>query len=171
MRASLPTSHFACTIFAAAGLLMAGCMSMPDVDKPAAPGKPAMGTTSEPAAQTSALSYGMVTSQVQKGKTTQLELIQLFGGPDISQTDAEGAEVWIYERKVSQTSSQAQSKEMAAAMNLNIFFGSGNAGAGGSAGKSASQMSTTTSMRSLTAIVKFNPDKTVKDYSVRSSNY
>jgi hypothetical protein len=171
MTASPKTSHFTRAILVVVSAFMAGCMSMPNVDQPSSAAQASPAMKAEPPAQASGLSYGMVTSQVQKNKTTQLELIQLFGGPDISSTDADGAEVWIYERKVSQTNSQAQSKEMAAALNLNVFFGSGNAGAGGSAGKSASQSSTTSSMRSLTVIVKFNADKTVKDYSVRSSNY
>jgi hypothetical protein len=46
-----------------------------------------------------------------------------------------------------------------------------SAGGSGSAAKSNGQSSTASTVRTLTVIVKFNPDKTVKDYSVRSSNF
>jgi hypothetical protein len=44
-------------------------------------------------------------------------------------------------------------------------------GGGGSTGRSSSSGSTSTSYRSLTVIVKFNADKTVKEYSVRASQF
>ena len=117
------------------------------------------------------LSYGGVTSQVQKNKTSQLELVQMFGGPSIATTDADGAEVWVYERSVTETERQDRSEGYQAAANLGLFFGGVNLGGGGSTGKSTSSGSTTTSFRALTVIVKFNRDKTVKDYSVRSSQF
>lgn len=119
----------------------------------------------------SALSYGGVTSQVQKDRTTQLELVQMFGGPSISTTDAEGSEVWIYERAVTETERQSRSEGWQAAANLGLFFSALNLGGGGSTGKSSSSGSTSTSFRSLTVIVKFNPNKTVKEYSVRASQF
>ena len=126
---------------------------------------------SSPAVAQSGLSYGSVTSQVQKNKTTQLELVQMFGGPSISTTDADGIEVWVYERAVTETERQNRSEGYQAAANLGLFFASVNLGGGGSTGKSTSSGSTSTSFRSLTVIVKFNPNKTVKEYSVRASQF
>lgn len=129
----------------------------------------------QPAATPGRLSYGTVTSQVKKGQTTQLELLDLFGGPNISTTDADGLETWVYERSASETDASGSSD----AKNLNAFFGAGgnigNASIGGGvAGGSQStrdRSRTTNSVRNLTVIVKFNPDKTVRDYSVRQSTF
>lgn len=162
------------------GACLAGCVtpSVPDVDKstpaPAVPAPPAAAATA-PASQASTLSYGTVTSGVQKNKTTQVDLLQSFGGPNISSTDADGTEVWVYERSVTQTDVATQSKDYMGAVNLGVSFGyphfGASAGASGSAAKSVGQSATTTTTRTLTVIVKFNSDKTVKDYAVRASTF
>ncbi|MCC7284577.1 MAG: hypothetical protein IT503_00205, partial [Burkholderiaceae bacterium] len=75
-----------------------GCMpSMPPMPATQAAPAPAP-TAGAPAVQASTMSYGTVTSQVVKGKTTQLDLLQLFGGPSIATTDRDGVETWVYER-------------------------------------------------------------------------
>ncbi|HAM33087.1 MAG TPA: hypothetical protein DDX05_02820 [Deltaproteobacteria bacterium] len=100
-----------------------------------------------------------------------MELIQMFGGPNISTVDNEGTETWIYERSVSQTDVAARSQNWQAAANLGVAFGHAQGGVSGGGGQSGSASSTASSFRSLTVIVKFNADKTVKDYSVRSSQF
>jgi hypothetical protein len=157
-------------VVAAAAVSAAGCGS-PDRAVPAS--ADAVPTQSPNTA--SRLSYGTITSTVKKNQTTQLDLLDLFGGPNISSTDADGLETWVYERSASQTDSAASSD----ARNLNAFFGGGgNIGGatigGGVAGGSRStddRARTSTSVRNLTVIIKFNPDKTVRDYSVRQSTF
>ena len=117
------------------------------------------------------LSYGSVTSQVQKDRTTQVNLVQMFGGPSISTMDAEGNEVWMYERSVTETERQNRSEGYQSAANLGLFFSAGNIAGGGSTGKSSSSSSTSTTFRTLTVILEFHPNKTVKDYSVRASQF
>jgi hypothetical protein len=165
-----------CAACAASALLIliGGCAGAPAPTTESAPSKPipapAPITSPEPA-QRSALSYGLVTSQVRKGVTTQLELVQLFGSPNISTFDSAGVESWVYERTVTQTEVQSKAKSAQAAANLGVFFGSGS-GSGGVAGEQSSSGGTaTTSVRSITVIVKFAPNKTVADYSVRASYF
>ena len=154
--------------------VLSGCASPPDPQIEPAPAKPipapAPITSSEPPQQ-SALSYGLVTSQVRKGVTTQLELVQLFGSPNISTYDSAGIESWVYERTVTQTEVQSNAKSVQAAANLGVFFGSGDAGGGVSGARSSASGTTTTSVRSITVVVKFAPNKTVSDYSVRASYF
>jgi hypothetical protein len=154
--------------------VLSGCASPPAPKVEAPPAKPipepAPITSPEPA-QPSALSYGIVTSQVRKGVTTQLDLVQLFGSPNISTFDSAGTESWVYERTVTRTEVQSQAKSAQAAANLGVFFGSGEAGGAVSGGQSSSSGSATTSVRSITVVVKFAPDKTVADYSVRASYF
>jgi hypothetical protein len=152
--------------------ILAGCMSAPPAPPPA-PATPSAQAVTAPPSQSgaSALSYGTVTSQVVKDKTTQADLLQLFGGPSIATTDNDGVETWVYERSVTQTDVSSRSQNWQAAAGLGVFFGhvSGNAQASG--GQSAGASSVTSSFRSLTVVVKFNPNKTVKDYSVRASQF
>jgi hypothetical protein len=159
---------------AVAAFLLPACMSSPQIQPgSAAPATPAAQAVSAPAAQSgaSALSYGAVTSAVVRGKTTQMDLIQWFGGPNISTVDGDGVETWLYERSVSQTDVAARSRNWQAAANLGVSFGHAQGGASASGGQSGSDSSTASSFRSLTVIVKFNANKTVKDFSVRSSQF
>ena len=132
---------------------------------------PTAGTVERP----SNLSYGTVTATVKKNVTTQMDLLNLFGGPNISTTDADGLETWVYERTASVTDSagNAESKSFEA------FFGAGGSagpvvlggGAGGGARSNSDARRSVNSVRTLTVVVKFNPDKTVKDCSSRASYF
>jgi outer membrane protein assembly factor BamE (lipoprotein component of BamABCDE complex) len=154
---------------------LAGCVAPQAVTPPAPAPQAAAPPPAAPPVQASALSYGTVTSRVERGKTTQAELLELFGGPNISTVDAEGNETWVYERSVSQTDVSSQSQNLRGAMGLDVFFGAGafggRAGASGEAGRATAQTQTTSSIRTLTVIVKFNRDRTVKDYSARASQF
>jgi len=128
------------------------------------------------------LSYGMVTSKVEKNVTTQAQLIELFGGPNIA-TTSDGLETWVYERTATQSQvSQESSQNQDTAVNsqvqrLGIFFGIGVTGKDkasaqvDSHSKSSSNTSVTSSIKTLTVIIKFNKDKTVSDYSVRTASF
>ena len=157
----------------AAGLAisaLAGCVGPslpPSGNMPA----PVSAMTAGAPVTASALSYGSVTSQVQKGKTTQIELLQIFGGPNISTTDREGVETWVYERTSTQSDVQSNSQSAQGAASLGAFFKFVNVDVSGSTGRSSSGTSAATSVRSLTVIVKFAADRTVADYSVRASTF
>ena len=149
--------------------VVSACVSTPSQTAPT----PMTQAVSAPVSQSggSALSYGSVTAQVVKGKTTQYELLQLFGGPNISTVDNDGVETWIYERSVTQTDASSRNQSWQAAANLGVFFGPASAGAQGGTAQTSAATSTTSSFRSLTVWVKFNDDKRVKDYSVRASQF
>jgi opacity protein-like surface antigen len=156
----------------AALVLAAGCASSTQTAAPAQRVEnPAAGTVERP----SNLSYGTVTATVKKNVTTQAELIDLFGGPNISTTDSDGVETWVYER----TSSTTDTAGNAEAKNFEAFFGAGAsagpvvAGGGVSGGtrSNSDQRRTVNSIRTLTVVVKFNPNKTVKDCTARASYF
>jgi len=154
-------------------LCIIGCVSAP----PAPPSPPPVAESAQAVSApgthsgASALSYGMVTSQVLKDKTTQADLLQLFGGPNIATSDNEGNETWVYERSVTQTDISARNQNWQAAAGLNLFFPHVSANAQGGGGQGVSASSIASSFRSLTVVVKFNPNKTVKSYDVRSSQF
>ena len=168
-----PLGHMVQVIALTLTALLSACMSAPQGQPVSAPATPLANAVAAPPNQSgaSALSYGTVTTAVTKGKTTQLELIQMFGGPNISTLDGDGLETWVYERSVSQTDVASKSQNWQAAANLGVAFGHVQAGVSAGGGQSQGAASTASSFRSLTAIVKFNADKTVKDYSVRASQF
>ena len=151
--------------------LMAGCAS----DKTPPPSErvdnPAAGTAEKP----SNLSYGTITATIKKNVTTQSDLLEMFGGPNVTTIDREGTEVWQYERTSSMTDTAGSQQDK----NFNAFVGGGGGGAGVVAGGGVSGGSkssndarrTVNSVRTLSLIVKFNPDKTVKDYTTRASYF
>jgi hypothetical protein len=168
----LSTTIAACTLLT----LVTACMSpLPPVAGPATSVPPRAAATAPtagaPAVTASALSYGTVTSQVIKGKTTQMDLLQIFGGPNIATTDRDGTETWVYERSATQTDVATNSQAAQGTASLGAFFKYIDVQAGGSVARSGSASSMSSSIRSLTVIVKFAPDKTVADYSVRASTF
>jgi hypothetical protein len=167
-------AYLAGAVCSATLMCIAGCVSDPtpklEPQKPSAIPAPAPITAAEPAAP-SALSYGMVTSQVRKGETKQFELVQLFGSPNISTFDSAGIETWVYERTVRQTDVEQNNKTAQGAANLGAFFNFGQAGGGVAGSQSSSSSTSTSSVRSITVIVKFTPEHIVSDFSVRASYF
>lgn len=146
----------------ATAVFLGGCASVPP---PAQPPTPVAVETPSP------LSYGAITATVKKGITTQADLIGLFGGPNITTLDSDGSETWVYERTASETSTSSQADVAVQARNLDVFFGLGFVGKGTVAAQSSGRATVTRSIKSLTVIIKFNQDKTVKDFSARASYF
>lgn len=156
----------------AAALSLASCATptLPPSQSAAAPST-AAGPTAGLIVAPSNLSYGTVTSHVVKGKTTPADLLQAFGGPNISTLDSNGIETWVYERTATQSDVQTNSQSAQAAASLGAFFKFVDVKAGGSVERGVSSSSFSSSIRSLTVIVKFGPGRTVVDYTVRASNF
>ncbi|CAN5124930.1 hypothetical protein BH10PSE17_BH10PSE17_10690 [soil metagenome] len=150
---------------------MTACVGPLPAPAPAQPAVAAAGPTAGAAPVASTLSYGTVTSQVVRGKTSQFELLQIFGGPNISTIDGTGLETWVYERSSTQTDVAANAQSAQGTASLGAFFKYIDVGVSGSTGSSAARSSTSSSVRSLTVIVKCAPDKTVADYTVRASTF
>lgn len=106
------------------------------------------------------LSYGAVTAKVRKDETTQEEIMRLFGAPNITTMNKNGEEVWMYDR----ISSTTQSDGWSEAQRFSTFFGLKTFSA-----KQSSRRGSTTS--TLTVIITFDPNKRVKDYSTRATQF
>lgn len=166
--------------------LIASCATISPAPPPQAfvraPELPAPPTP--PADHPSTLSYGMVTGRVKKGVTTQQEIVELFGGPSTMTTDKDGTEVWMYDKTSStvsgsyaQSGAQADKSEasvMATFLGIPLITGASSANVATqsqSAQSSQGASTITRSVKTITFIIKFNEDKTVKDYAVRQANY
>lgn len=113
------------------------------------------------------LTQGMVQMTLQVGKTSQVEVLETFGAPNISTLDSQGQEVWVYERQATVTSSSSSG------FSIGMLLGAGGSdvagGAGLGFGKSKSNSSQT--QRTMTLIIKFDAAKKVVDFKSRSSSF
>jgi len=103
----------------------------------------------------SALTQGNVQLNVQVGKTTKAQVLEVFGAPNITTRDASGMEVWSYQRHatVSQSTSSGSFWTI-------IVAGGGTSAQGFSE-----------SMRTMTLIIKFDKTDVVADFMSRTSEF
>lgn len=103
----------------------------------------------------SELTHGNVQLNLKVGTTTQAEVLEVFGAPNITTIDSQGREVWSYQRAASAQQSVSDSQGWTIIL------------AGGS--QSASGFESTSRM--LTLIIKFDGNKVVSDFRSRASNF
>jgi outer membrane protein assembly factor BamE (lipoprotein component of BamABCDE complex) len=103
----------------------------------------------------SELTHGNVQLNLKVGETSQSQVLEVFGAPNITTIDGSGQEVWTYQRAA--TVSQSTSS--------NGFWTILLAGESqGAAGFEQTQ-------RMMTLIIKFNQNKVVSDFRSRSSEF
>ena len=124
----------------AASLCM-GCIQNP-------PTPPRTGKNSE-------LTHGNVQLNLHVGETTQTQVLEAFGAPNITSIDGSSQEVWTYQR-------QATVAESSSVRNYwTIVL------AGGSSQASGFEQT----QRTMTLIIKFDANKVVADFRSRSSEF
>jgi len=155
----------------AIGLLLAACASSEKQAEISGEARGAMAEGRTEPVQKDALSYGNVTSRIQKSVTTQADLVELFGGPNISTIDADGTETWVYERTASESSVTGEGQGTTEAKRLDLFFGLGYFTTGKEKRTGTGTSRYEHSIKTLTVIIKFNEDRTVKEYSARASRF
>lgn len=101
--------------------------------------------------QKSNLTPGMAKTKIMQGQTSQNEILDIFGAPNIITKNKSGNEVWTYD-KVSLDSSTS------AGYGTLIILG-------------AEGVKSSSSTRTFTLMIEFTEDNIVKDYSYRSSAF
>ena len=109
------------------------------------------GCQKESSTQGSNLTPGMAKTKITNGVTTQSEILEVFGAPNIITKNKSGNEVWTYDKVALDKSSKDGS--------WTILL------AGGSGGKQ------TTSTKTFTLMLEFDDDGIVKDNSYRASQF
>ena len=113
--------------------------------------------------QRSNLTFGMIKKSLIKGQTTQSEILNLFGAPNITTRNKSGEEVWTYDKI-------AVSKEdIAGGIGIGGGGPVGGGVIGGAAGVSGSSSSTT--CRSITLVITFGDKDILKDYAVMAQEF
>lgn len=113
-------------------LLITGCATMPTVQPK----------------QKSNLTVGMVKTKVIKGKTTQAQILQLFGAPNLVTKNKNDDEVWNYNK---------MSFEAGSGIASDLWLGS--------------RALSTTTTSSFDLIITFDHNNVVKNYSIISASY
>lgn len=113
------------------------------------------------------LTQGMVQMTLQVGQTSQGEVLETFGAPNITTVDAQGNEMWVYDRHATVTSNKSGGFSIGLGLGAG---GDGVAGLGG-LGFGKKKSSSETSSRTMTLIIKFNSAKVVSDFRSRSSSF
>lgn len=113
------------------------------------------------------LTHGMAQMTLHVGTTTQYEVLETFGGPNVTTLDGDGREVWIYDR----FATVSTTKDSGFAIGMLIGAGGGSLGGGAGLGFSNKKSKASTSSRSMILILKFGPDKKLADFKSRSSSF
>lgn len=101
------------------------------------------------------LTHGQVQLTLKKGITTQNEVLETFGSPNITTLDSSGYEAWTYQRHA--TVEKSKSSNVYGTI---ILFGGGSKAAGFEQ-----------SSRTMTLIIKFDENKRVVDFKSMSTSF
>jgi outer membrane protein assembly factor BamE (lipoprotein component of BamABCDE complex) len=101
------------------------------------------------------LTHGNVQLHVKVSETTQAQVLEAFGAPNVTTIDGSGQEVWAYQRHatVSQNSSSSNYWTV-------VLLGGANKAAGFEE-----------TQRTMTLLIKFDEKKVVSDFRSRSSEF
>ncbi|MEM7041347.1 MAG: hypothetical protein AAF543_00920 [Pseudomonadota bacterium] len=103
----------------------------------------------------SELTHGNVQMQLEVGRTTQADVLDTFGAPNVTTIDGSGQEVWSYQRAATVTQSSSRDNYWTILL------------AGGGSDSSGFEQSS----RMTTLIVKFDDRDVVADFRSRSSSF
>ena len=113
------------------------------------------------------LTHGMVQMTLNVGQTTQADILEKFGGPNVTSIDGSGQEMWVYDRHATVTADSSSGFSIG----MLIGAGGGDVGGGGGLGFGKKKSKSSQSSRSMTLIIKFDRNKVVSDFKSRSSSF
>jgi outer membrane protein assembly factor BamE (lipoprotein component of BamABCDE complex) len=113
------------------------------------------------------LTHGMVQMNLKVGETSQADILEKFGAPNITTIDGSGQEMWVYDRHATVT------YDKSSGFSIGILGGGAGGGGGGAGGLGfgSSKSKSSQSSRTMTLIIKFNANKIVSDFRSRSSSF
>lgn len=103
----------------------------------------------------SGLTHGNVQISLKKGETTQDQVLKAFGPPNIMTLDAQGQEVWTYQRSSTMVNSQQKNRYGTLIL----------------AGASSRTVGLEQFSRTMTLIIKFDGEKKVSDFKSNTTNF
>ena len=116
------------------------------------------------------LTVGTVQREIRVGMSGG-EVASVLGAPNIVTTDEQRREVWVYDRISTNRAYSTSSGGVSALILGGALVGDGLAGGAGSAGYSASDGASATTQKTLTVVIKFNEQGTVRDFAYHTSTF
>lgn len=113
------------------------------------------------------LTHGMVQMTLHVGQTTQADVLQNFGAPNITTIDGTNQEVWVYDRQATVTTDSSSGFSIG----MLVGGGGGGVGAGGGLGFGKRKGRSEQTQRTMTLIIKFDARHVVSDFKSRSSSF
>jgi hypothetical protein len=105
---------------------------------------------------------GMAKMHIQPGVTSQAEVIEIFGPPNVV-TRRENADMWVYDKVSSKTANNA--------FGLGGAWAGGSGSGGGVLGGAGGRGTTTRSETTVMLIVYFDPNDVVSDYKITQTKF
>ena len=121
-------------------------------------------------AQERQMTVGTVQKEIRKGMSAA-DVAETLGSPNIVTTDAEGREVWVYDKISTDVTYSKDSGGLGAALLIGGASGGTFGGGLGSADYSRSAGAQSKTQRTLTVVIKFDDQKNVRDFSYHSSRF
>lgn len=121
-------------------------------------------------AQERKMTVGTVQKEIRKGMSAA-DVAETLGSPNIVTTDAEGREVWVYDKISTDVTYSKDSGGLGAALLIGSASGGVFGGGLGSADYSRSAGARSKTQRTLTVVIKFDAQKKVRDFSYHSSRF
>ena len=121
-------------------------------------------------AQERQMTVGTVQKEIRKGMSAA-DVAETLGSPNMVTTDAEGREVWVYDKISTDVTYSKDSGGLGAALLIGSASGGVFGGGLGSADYSRSAGARSKTQRTLTVVIKFDAQKKVRDFSYHSSRF
>jgi len=121
-------------------------------------------------AQERQMTVGTVQKEIRKGMSAA-DVAETLGSPNIVTTDAEGREVWVYDKISTDVTYSKDSGGLGAALLIGSASGGVFGGGLGSADYRRSAGARSKTQRTLTVVIKFDAQKKVRDFSYHSSRF
>jgi len=112
-------------------------------------------TAPPPAEDSSPFTHGNAQLKLVKGETTQAEVLEVFGAPNVATIDGGGREVWTYQKHATVSSASSSSSYWTVVL------------LGGEQLRGQAERSS----RSMTLILKFDETDTLYDFRSRSTSF
>ena len=123
--------------------------------------------------QKSNLTPGMVKTRVVEGQTTQAEILELFGAPNIITRNRDGREVWTYDKQYTATAAEVASWNVAGAGGVagvgTVEPIGGMGGVSGQASKTSTVSQTTSG--TVTWMITFDADDVVEKHKLNWTSF
>jgi len=116
------------------------------------------------------VTVGTVQREIRVGMSSA-DVVGVLGSPNMVTTDSKRRENWVYDKISTETIYSRSSGGVNALVLGGAILGAGLVGAGGGAGYSSGAGASSTSQRTLTIIIKYNEDSTVRDFAYRYSSF